>query len=68
MCLLKILKGKRASRFGMGGVEADEQFYHCLDCDFVWIGPCPSPCRKCQGLNVVRCSEEEYNQYREKDK
>lgn len=61
MGLLKLLKRKDQARSGMGGIRAVDHFYRCMDCDNVWIGPCPSPCKKCLSTNVSECSEIVYN-------
>lgn len=43
--------------------QAGDRFYRCMDCNYVWIGPCPSPCKKCRGTNVTQCSEIFYENY-----
>ena len=65
MLLKWLLKGKTRDkvRSDMGGVQAGDKYYHCLSCDNVWPGPCPSPCKKCRSTNVVQCSEIVYINY-----
>lgn len=66
MGLLKLLKKKEEARSGMGGVQVGDRFYRCLDCNNVWPGPCPSPCKICHGINVSECSEIVYNNIKNK--
>ena len=58
---LKWLKDLNIAHYDMMGVHRFDRFYRCLDCDHVWIGPCPSPCKKCLSTNVSECSEIVYN-------
>ena len=61
MGLLKLLRERKEARSGMGGVHVPDRFYRCMDCNNVWTGPCPSPCKKCLSTNVSECSEIVYN-------
>ena len=65
MRLKWLLKGKTRNKApsGIGEEQDGEEYYHCLSCDYVWPGPCPSPCKKCRSTNVTRCSEIVYINY-----
>ena len=64
---LKWLQGLSQAHSGMGGVQRFDHFYRCLDCDYVWNGPCHSPCKKCRSTNVTECSEIVYNNLKDKE-
>ena len=59
------LKDRDNARSDMG-VQGSDRYYRCLDCNNVWIGPCPSPCRRCRSVRVTQCSEIVYEQHRDK--
>ena len=62
MLLKRMLNGKTGNNDSFA-VQAGDRFFRCMDCNYVWIGPCPSPCRKCRGIKVTQCSEIVYENY-----
>lgn len=60
MRLINLLKKKDETSFNAGRVQTGDKYFHCLDCDYVWPGPCHSPCKRCRGMNVTQCSEIAY--------